>query len=127
MRQPIEIDNRLYTSILQWCDANGIEPVKYIEKALRERLATDKYGDLNDKVRKEDSGRNVPENTPISPKPEIHIVPQEKTKEKPKEEEPVEQVLQEIDENPIETAPETSEASGVEENPIKKKRVLKTK
>ena len=126
MVQPIEIDNRLYTSILQWCDANGFEPMKYIEKALRERFATDKYGDLNDKVRKEDSGRNVPENTLISPEIEFHT-PQEKTKEKPKEVELVEQVLQEIDENPIETAPETSEASGVEETPIKKKRVLKTK
>ena len=127
MVQPIEIDNRLYTSILQWCDANGIEPMKYIEKALRERLATDKYGDLNDKVRKEDTGRNVPENTPISPEPEIHITPHEKKEEKSKEEEAVEQALQEINENPIETAPETSEPSGVEENTIKKKRTLKSK
>ena len=51
----IEIDNRLYENIVQWCNANGVEPKAYIEKALRERIATDKYGDLNERLRKNES------------------------------------------------------------------------
>lgn len=121
MQQPIEIDNRLYTSILQWCDANGIEPMKYIEKALRERLATDKYGDLNKKIRKEE-----PEKVE-EPKPEVQVVAQEKKEELPLVKTVVEKPVQKIAEKPTETAPETSEPFGVEENPIKKKRTLKSK
>lgn len=121
MQQPIEIDNRLYTSILQWCDANGIEPMKYIEKALRERLATDKYGDLNKMIRKEELEK------PADTKPEVQVVVQEKKEDLPLIKAVVEEPVQKIDEKPIETAPETSEPSGVKENPIKKKRTLKSK
>lgn len=52
MRTNVEIENKLYSDIVSYCAVNGIEPVKYIEKALRERLATDKYGDLNQKFHK---------------------------------------------------------------------------
>lgn len=49
----IEINTRLYNDISQWCEANGFETLKYIERTLRERIAIDKYGDLNEKVQKE--------------------------------------------------------------------------
>lgn len=72
MGQLVEIDKSLYNNILQWCNENDINPVKYIEKALRERLATDKYGDLNQKIHKVDK----PVETAVT-KEEIHIVSSE--------------------------------------------------
>ena len=135
----IEIDSRLYNSIVQWCEANGVEPLKYIEKALRERLATDKYGDLNERFGrnaqsknegKDDGGRNLPQNTDISPDTQFRIVSHENDVKEPKagEVEPsVEETEEKISDNPTETAPETSEASGTVNTTTKHKRVLKTK
>lgn len=59
----IEIDNKLYKDILQWCEVNGVDYLKYIEKTLRERLATDKYGDLNEKMNKKTSVKEKKEET----------------------------------------------------------------
>ncbi|MBP5725125.1 MAG: transposase domain-containing protein [Bacteroidales bacterium] len=135
----IEIDDRLYTSIVQWCEANGVEPLKYIEKALRERLATDKYGDLNERFarnaqpeneEKDDAGRNPPQNTDISPDTQSRIVSHENDVKEPEvgEVEPsVEETGEKIPDNTTETPPETSEASGMVNTTSKKKRVLKTK
>ena len=52
-----ELDEKLYKDIVWWCETNNLEPLKYIEKSLREHLATDKYGDLNKMV------NNTAENT----------------------------------------------------------------
>ena len=46
----IDIDDKLYNTVVQWCEINNIEVIKYIEKALREKIATEKYGDLNAKI-----------------------------------------------------------------------------
>ena len=72
MGQLVEIDKSLYNNILQWCNENTLNPVKYIEKALRERLAMDKYGDLNQKIHKLDE----PVETTVT-KEEIHIISSE--------------------------------------------------
>ena len=72
MRTNVEIENKLYNDIVSYCVVNAINPVKYIEKALRERLATDKYGDLNQKMNKV----NEPVETTVT-KEEINIVSSE--------------------------------------------------
>ena len=49
----IEINDRLYKELTAWTKANGMDEKQttaYIEKTLREKLALDKYGDLNEKV-----------------------------------------------------------------------------
>ena len=121
MGQIVEIDKRLYNNILQWCEANGINPVKYIEKALRERVATDKYGDLNERVAK----NTQRETDDRAPEVETHIVSHET--ELVETEPHVVKAAEKIDDKPTETASETSETYGVEENTIKKKRTLKSK
>lgn len=80
----IDIDNRLYNDIEAYCSANALEPMKYIEKVLRERLAIDKYGDLNEKLRKfvepeTKTAVEIPEETKGEPicQPRNVIVPQE--------------------------------------------------
>ena len=117
----VNIDAKLYNNIVSYCEANTLNPVKYIEKALRERLATDKYGDLNERVAK--SPQRETEDT--IPEAETHIVSHET--ELAETEPPVVKAVEKIDDKPTETASETSEASGVEENTIKKKRTLKSK
>lgn len=121
MKETIEIEVKLYKDILVYCEANALNPVKYIEKALRERLATDKYGDLNDRLAK-NTQREINDTTPEA---ETHIISHET--ELVEAEPPVVKAVEKIDEKHIETVSETSEASGVEENTIKKKRTLKSK
>lgn len=116
-----EIENKLYNDIVSYCEANALNPVKYIEKALRERIATDKYGDLNERFSK-NTQREIDD---AAPEAETHIVSHET--ELVETEPPVVKAAEKIDEKHIETVPETSEASGVEENIIKKKRTLKSK
>ena len=76
----IEINDRLYKELAIWARANGMDDediAKYIENALREKFTLEKYGDLNDKVRKEsgkptDEPNHEPINEPINkPIPEI--------------------------------------------------------
>lgn len=121
MGQLVEIDKTLYSNILQWCDENALNPVKYIEKALRERLATDKYGDLNERFAK-NTQREIDDATP---EVETHILSHET--ELVETQPSVCKIVEKNDEKHIETVPEISEASGVEENTIKKKRTLKSK
>lgn len=52
METTIKIDKRLYDDISQYCTAVGKNVDEYCAKVLREKLALDKYGDLNDKVEK---------------------------------------------------------------------------
>jgi len=121
MRTNVEIENKLYNDIVLYCEVNGIEPAKYIEKALRERLATDKYGDLNERLAK----NTQHEIDYVAPETESHIVSHET--ELVTVEPPVVKAAEKNDEKQIETVPEISEASGVEENTNKKKRTLNSK
>ena len=111
-----EIENKLYNDIVSYCEANALNPVKYIEKALRERIATDKYGDLNERLAK-NTQREIDD---VVPEPETHIVSHET-------EPSVCKIVEKNNEKHIETVSKISEASGVEENTIKKKRTLKSK
>lgn len=51
----IDIDDRLYKDLTDWATLNGLSKndiKNYINKAIRDRLNLDKYGDLNEKIKK---------------------------------------------------------------------------
>lgn len=51
----IDIDDRLYKDLIDWALLNGLSKTdikNYINKAIRDRLNLDKYGDLNEKLKK---------------------------------------------------------------------------
>lgn len=53
----IEINDRLYNEFTAWAKVNNMsddDMAKYIEKAFRDKFNLDKYGDLNEKLRKEE-------------------------------------------------------------------------
>lgn len=108
----IEIDNRLYSNIEAFCQANALEPSYYIHKVLRERLAIDKYGDLNEKFRKVEE-HPTPDKTHPEPESEVHIVAQESVNNERVEE--------------LGDFAKAMEGLDNEENSKKKKRTLKSK
>ena len=114
----IEIDNRLYSNIEAFCQANALEPSYYIHKVLRERLAIDKYGDLNEKFRKIEEPL-TPNEVYQEPEAELYIVPQETVTEE-------ERVEKSYDVSEPGDFAKAMEVLGNEEKP-KKKRTLKTK
>lgn len=102
----IEIDDRLYNDFVTWAQVNnmGEEDIrKYIEKAFRDRFTIDKYGDLNDKLVKEEKPKKT------------------RKKAEPKKDEPV--VTEPVDEPVNEPIPEPI----VEEKPKRKTRVIASK
>ena len=53
----IEINDRLFNEFVSWAQANNMndnDMHKYIEKAFRDKFTIDKYGDLNEKLTKEE-------------------------------------------------------------------------
>ena len=73
----IEINDRLYNEFVSWAQANNMndnDMQKYIEKAFRDKFTIDKYGDLNEKIIKEEPKKtrkkveliNEPKNEPIN-------------------------------------------------------------
>lgn len=53
----VEINDRLYNEFVSWAQANNMndnDMQKYIEKAFRDKFTIDKYGDLNEKIAKEE-------------------------------------------------------------------------
>lgn len=102
----IEIDDRLYNDFVTWAQVNnmGEEDIrKYIEKAFRDKYTIDKYGDLNDKLVKEE-------------KPKKTRKKAEPKKEEPVVTEPVDEPVNELIAEPI-----------VEEKPKRKTRVIASK
>jgi len=93
----IEIDDRLYNDFVTWAQVNnmGEEDIrKYIEKAFRDKFTIDKYGDLNEKLTKEEPKKtrkkaevkpsepiDEPINEPIN-EPIIEPIKEEKPKRK---------------------------------------------
>lgn len=58
----IEINDRLYNEFTSWALANNMtddDMRKYIEKAFRDRFTLDKYGDLNEKLVKEEKPKRT--------------------------------------------------------------------
>lgn len=58
----IEINDRLYNEFTSWALANNMtddDMCKYIEKAFRDRFTLDKYGDLNEKLAKEEKPKRT--------------------------------------------------------------------
>lgn len=53
----VEINDRLYNEFVSWAQANSMndnDMHRYIEKAFRDKFTIDKYGDLNEKLTKEE-------------------------------------------------------------------------
>ena len=58
----IEINDRLYNEFVSWAQANNMNDDdihRYIEKAFRDRFTLDKYGDLNEKLVKEEKPKRT--------------------------------------------------------------------
>lgn len=58
----IDIDDRLYKDLIDWATLNGLSKTdikNYINKAIRDRLNLDKYGDLNEKLKKNEINPQV--------------------------------------------------------------------
>lgn len=87
----IEINDRLYNEFVSWAQANnmnGNDMQKYIEKAFRDKFTMDKYGDLNERIIKEEPKKTQKKieqiNEPIN-EPILEIGTDEQVKaEKPK-------------------------------------------
>lgn len=65
----IEINDRLYNEFVSWAQANNMNSndiQKYIEKAFRDKFTIDKYGDLNEKIIKEEPKKTQKKIEPIN-------------------------------------------------------------
>lgn len=52
MKWTLTIDKRLFESIKGFCELNNIKPNDYVCDIIERQLNLDKYGDLNDKIKK---------------------------------------------------------------------------
>ena len=50
MRVEIELIDRIYNNICDFCEANGVDAYEYMSDAITEKYNLDKYGDLNEKL-----------------------------------------------------------------------------
>ena len=65
----VEINDRLYNEFVSWAQANnmnGNDIQKYVEKAFRDKFTIDKYGDLNEKIIKEEPKKTRKKVEPIN-------------------------------------------------------------
>lgn len=68
----IEISDRLYNEFVSWAQANNMnenDMQKYIEKSFRDKYTIDKYGDLNEKLTKEQPKKTRKKAEPKPPEP----------------------------------------------------------
>ena len=54
MTVEIDIIDRIYYNIQEFCEVNGFDVVEYMSNAVTERYNLDKYGDLNEKLVKKE-------------------------------------------------------------------------
>lgn len=50
--EEVRISRRLHDSLKAFCKANGMEINEYVESVLSERLSLDKFGDMNEMIKK---------------------------------------------------------------------------
>lgn len=60
MKIEIEIDDWIYNRIKDFCMINKIDTSEYISEIIIEKYNIDKYGDLNEKIKKVESETNMP-------------------------------------------------------------------
>lgn len=121
MNFTIDIPKRLYDDIDMWCKANNIDINKYIADNLRKAIAIDKYGDLNEKVKKKTESKKKKEKKSETPKEvENNIV----VNVQPEEVKTVEETVK-VKVEPL--PPVEEEEKEEEQQVVKKHRTLKTK
>lgn len=109
----IDIIDRVFRNIEDFCETNGLDINEYMSNAVMERYNLDKYGDLNDKLVKKEDVKEV-----VKP-----VIIEEKTEEIVEE-----PVKVSVEEKPVDIPVKTEEAVIVQDDkPKRKKRTLKTK
>ena len=63
MTVEVELINRIYTNLCEFCDANGLDVQEYMSNAITERYNLDKYGDLNEKLAKKEEKKPTTKRT----------------------------------------------------------------
>lgn len=123
MKIEIDIIDRIYYNIEDFCAANGTDVATYMADAVVERYNLDKYGDLNEKIKpktpeKETKPRKTVSKAPTVQKAEEKVEPVVETprEEKPEEVKPIENISEK---------PDNVEISS--EKPKHTKRTLKAK
>lgn len=104
----IDIDDRLYKDLTDWATLNDLSKndiKNYINKAIRDRLNLDKYGDLNEKIKKNE------------------IKPQVENKEK----KDVPSINKEINIPILDIENDVKEEKDEEVKPQKRKRIIQSK
>ena len=124
MKINIEIVDRNYEQIKEFCEFNNIKLEDYIVQCVEDDFFTRKYGDLNEKLKKEEPKQEkVLEKTEEPPKTEKKKV----GRPKKKVEEPKEQVVEEIVTNTSQVLIKKEEITGTNVKPTRIKRTLKVK
>lgn len=80
MELTIDIPDRVYSNLKLFCEANGIEIAAYALTALEERLSVDRFGDMNEMLKKPEPKKRVTRKK-AEPKPEAKKVEEEKKEE----------------------------------------------
>ena len=120
MKTEIEIIDRIYYNIEDFCNANGKDITEYMADAVIERYNLDKYGDLNDKIIKKGPVKKLSAKK-VNKKIEEPVIV-----EKNIETEIVKPITEEKNE-PLEVIETPSTVEVVEEKPKRTRRTLKTK
>ena len=55
----VEINDRTYKTLSEFCLRNKIEQDKFLSKILDEKILTEIYGDINEKIKKEETTNDV--------------------------------------------------------------------
>ena len=116
----VEIIDRIYHNIEDFCEANGFDVNEYVLNAIVERYNIDKYGDLNEKLVSKVEEKKKPKVKIEEKVPILDELPQEDKKDEIKEV----IVTKEEDKKDITVLPETEKK---EEKPKRTRRTLKTK
>lgn len=103
MRITIEVDDKLGENIKRFCKLNNMTYTEYLSKIIEEKFNVDRFGDLNEKVKKKQPVLKPVEHIEEEVKQEKEVSPETYTEEK--------------------KAPELNKT----EEPKKTKRQLKTK
>lgn len=60
MELTIDIPDRTYTNLKSFCEANGTEIAVYVVSAINERFSLDRFGDMNEMIKKTEPKKRAP-------------------------------------------------------------------
>lgn len=82
MRITIEVDDKLGENIKRFCKLNDMTYTEYLSKIIEEKFNVDRFGDLNEKVKKKQPVSQPVEHIEEEVKPEKEVSPETYTEEK---------------------------------------------